>query len=285
MVRHDAADDVAEVGRLDGMSEEWLALNRALWDERVPIHVASAFYDIEGFLAGGSTLRSFEVEEVGEVAGLTLVHPQCHLGLDTLSWARRGAHVTGLDFSRPAIEAARKLGTDAGLDDAEFVESDVYRALEVLGGRQFDLVYTGRGALNWLPDVEQWARVMAALVAPGGCFYLAEFHPFAHVFAEDELTVAYPYFQAEPFEWEEPGSYAEPGASTVHNRSVEWNHGLGAVVSALVAAGLRLEFLHEHDHTVEPRWPFLERSADGNYRLPEGMPSLPLMYSLLARRR
>lgn len=264
------------------MPEEWLALNRALWDERVPIHVASSFYDVDAFLAGGSTLRPFEVEEVGDVAGLTLLHAQCHFGLDTLSWARRGARVTGLDFSEPAIAAARKLAADAGLE-AEFVASDVYEAAGALGGRRFDVVYTGLGALNWLPDVERWARVIAGLVAPGGRFYLAEFHPFSAVFAEDALTVKYPYFHAEPFMWDEPGTYADVEAVTEHNRSVEWNHGLGAVVSALVAAGLRLEFLHEHDHTLFAVWPFLERLADGTYRMPEGTPSLPLMYSLLAR--
>jgi SAM-dependent methyltransferase len=271
----------AKCGRLADMTEEWLGVNRALWDERVPIHVASAFYDVEGFVDGGSTLRSFELEEVGDVEGVTLVHPQCHFGLDTLSWTRRGARVTGLDFSTPAILAARKLAADASLE-AQFVEADVYGAVEALGDRRFDLVYTGLGALNWLPDIERWARVMAALMAPGGRFYLAEFHPFAGVFADEDLTVVYPYFHAEPFVWDEPGTYADPGAPTVHNRSIEWNHGLGAVVSALVSAGLRIEFLHEHDHTLFARWPFLEPGGDGTYRLPEGTPSLPLMYSLLA---
>ncbi len=198
------------------MPEEWLALNRALWDERVPIHVASDFYDVDAFLAGASTLRSFELEEVGDVSGLTLLHAQCHFGLDTLSWARRGARVTGLDFSEPAIAAARKLAADAGIE-AEFVASDVYEAAAALGGRQFDVVYTGLGALNWLPDVERWARVMASLVAPGGRFYLAEFHPFSAVFAEDALTVKYPYFHTEPFMWDEPGTYAD--AEAVRSRT------------------------------------------------------------------
>jgi SAM-dependent methyltransferase len=265
------------------MPEEWLALNRAMWDERVPIHVASDFYDVDSFLAGNSTLRRFEVEEVGDVDGRTLLHAQCHFGLDTLSWARRGARVTGLDFSEPAIEAARKIAADAGIE-AEFVAADVYTAVEALGGRRFDLVYTGLGALNWLPDIEGWARTMTSLVAPGGRFYLSEFHPFSGVFADEDLTVRYPYFHTEPFEWDEPGTYADPDATTEHNRSIEWNHGLGAVVSALLTAGLQIEFLHEHDHTLFARWPFLERSEGGVYRLPEGVPSLPLMYSLLARR-
>jgi len=215
------------------------------------------------------------------VGGRTLVHPQCHFGLDTLSWARRGARVTGLDFSGPAVAAARRLAADAHLD-ADFVEADVYDAAEALGGRRFDVVYTGLGALNWLPDVERWARVMASLVAPGGRLYLAEFHPFPEVFADDDLTVAHPYFDAGPHVGEEAGSYADPGAATAHNRYVVFQHTLGSVVSAIAAAGLRIEFLHEHDHTLFARWPFLEPHADGIFRLPEGTPALPLMYSLLA---
>jgi phthiocerol/phenolphthiocerol synthesis type-I polyketide synthase E len=264
--------------------EDWRAVNRALWDERVPIHLDSAFYDVAGFLAGGSTLRAFELDELRDVAGLTLVHPQCHFGLDTLSWARRGAHVTGLDFSGAAVAAARRLAAEAKLD-AEFVEADVYAAPEALGGRRFDVVYTGLGALNWLPDVERWAGVMASLVAPGGRLYLAEFHPFPEVFADDELRVAHPYFDPAPYRGEEAGTYANPDAATVHNRYVVFQHTLGSVVSAIAAAGLRIEFLHEHDHTLFARWPFLQPHPDGIFRLPEGAPALPLMYSLLALSR
>jgi SAM-dependent methyltransferase len=265
------------------MTEDWLETNRAMWDERVAIHVASDFYDVEGFLAGRTSLRPFEPEELGDVTGATLLHAQCHFGLDALSWARRGARVTGLDFSGPAVEAAGEIAARAGID-ADFVRSDVYDAVDALGGRRFDVVYTGLGALNWLPDLERWARVMAALVAPGGRFYLAEFHPFSDVFGDDALTVTYPYFRGAPLVFDEPGTYAELTAPTEHNRSVEWNHGLGEVVSSLVAAGLRVEFLHEHDYTLFPRWPDLQVSGRHFYRLPEGEPSLPLMYSLRATR-
>jgi SAM-dependent methyltransferase len=260
---------------------DWLDTNRRMWDERVPIHVGSDFYDVEGFLAGASTLRAFEPGELGDVAGRTLVHPQCHFGLDTLSWARRGALVTGFDFSAPAVAAASELAQRAGLE-AEFVHANVHDAPAALGGRRFDVVYTGLGAINWLPDLEAWARTMAALLSPGGRLYLVEFHPATAVFADDDLTVAYPYFHDAPLEWDAPGTYADPDAETVHNRSVEWNHGLGAVVSTLVAAGLRIELLHEHDYTLFQRWPFLRRAQDGTYRLPAEVPSLPLMYSLLA---
>jgi SAM-dependent methyltransferase len=261
---------------------DWAETNRAMWDERVPIHVGSDFYDVDGFLAGATTLRPFELDELGDVDGRTLVHPQCHFGLDTLSWARRGARVTGLDFSAPAVEAARDVAARAGLD-ADFVQANVYDAVQALGGRRFDVVYTGLGAINWLPDIERWARVMVDLLTPGGTFYLAEFHPFSWVFSDDDRTVGASYFSDGPVLFDDPpGTYADVTAPTQHNRSIEWNHGLGETVSALVAAGLRLELLHEHDYTLFPRWPDLQASERHFYRLPAGEPSLPLMYSLRA---
>jgi SAM-dependent methyltransferase len=262
---------------------DWLELNRALWDERVPIHVTGDFYDVEGFLAGRSSVRPFELDELGEVTGCSLVHPQCHFGQDTLSWARHGARVTGLDFSAPAIEAARSLAEQAGLE-AEFIQANIYDAVAALGGRRFDVVYTGLGALNWLPDIERWASTMASLLATGGRFYLVELHPITEVFAEDSLEVTESYFDPGPHAYDEPGTYADPSAPTKQNRSIEWRHPLGEVVSAIISAGLRLEFLHEHPYTESLRWPFLERDADRIYRMPAGRPELPLMYSLRATR-
>ena len=268
------------------MRNEWADLNRRWWDERAPVHVASDFYDVAGFLADpdASTLRPFEIDEVGDVAGRSLVHPQCHFGLDTLSWARRGARAVGLDFSAPAVEAARGLARRAALD-AEFVAGDVYDAVDLVGGRTFDVVYTGLGAITWLPDIARWARVMAELTAPGGFLYLAEFHPVHMILGDDDLTVRRPYFHDpdDPLEFDEPGTYADLAAATEHNRTVEWTHGLGAVVTAVIDAGLTVELLREHDHTLFPRWPFLVE-RDGAYRMPDGMPSLPLMYSMRARK-
>ncbi|HEX8802988.1 MAG TPA: SAM-dependent methyltransferase, partial [Acidimicrobiales bacterium] len=150
----------------------------------------------------------------------------------------------------------------------------------------FDVVYTGLGALVWLPDVRRWAEVVAALVAPGGFLYLAEFHPIGNVFADDDLTAAYPYFHDAPMEWEDAGSYADLDAATRNNRTHQWNHGLGAVVSAVVDAGLVVERLIELDHTLFPRWPFLVRDPEtrDTYRMPPDRPSLPLMYALRAGR-
>ncbi|MYS86004.1 class I SAM-dependent methyltransferase [Embleya scabrispora] len=262
-------------------SADWRVVNRANWDERVPIHTASEFYDVAGFVAGKDALRDFELAEVGDVAGRTLLHLQCHFGLDTLSWARRGAVVTGLDFSEPAVAAATDLAARIGVDTARFVTSDVYDAVDTLEGRTFDIVYTGLGALCWLPDVDRWARTVADLVAPGGFLYLAEFHPFADVLAEDGRTVELDYFRRDAQTWDEPGTYADMAAPTSANVTIEWQHGIGDVVSALTAAGLRLEFLHEHDFSLFARFPILERN-DGIYRFPADHRRVPLIYSLRA---
>ncbi len=268
-----------------------LELNRTWWDERVPIHVGSTFYDVEGFRAGGSTLRAFELEEVGDVAGKRVAHLQCHFGLDSLSWARAGASVAGLDFSGPAVEAANSLAAETGLD-ARFVQADVYDAAEALGGELFDVVYTGLGALNWLPDLPRWAEVVASLIDEGGFLYLSEFHPFTWVFADTDLSVDLGYFhdpEGISFDDDEQGSYAEIELPTRNNATREWAHPLADVVSAVLGAGLRLELLHEHDYTLFPRFPHLELdtetlSAGVVYRQPDGEPKLPLMYSLRARR-
>ena len=273
------------MGSVAGVDER-LEVNRAAWDERVPVHLASRFYDNDSFVAGRSSLRDFEIDELGDVAGLDLVHLQCHFGQDTLSWARRGARVVGLDFSEPAIVAARALAEDCGLSDvAEFVCADVHDARRALGGRSFDVVYTGLGALVWLPDIAAWADVVTDLLRPGGVVYLAEFHPFTDVMGDDALVVERDYFcRPEGVREEVDGTYTDGGEGTLHNVTWEWTHPIGDVVSALADAGLRVELLHEHHHTLWQRWSFLERADDGTYRLPAGTPRIPLMYSLRARR-
>jgi SAM-dependent methyltransferase len=204
--------------------------------------------------------------------------------MDTLSWARRGAHVVGLDFSAPAIDAARALAVRTGIDAARFVVADTYDAVSALGGERFDVVYTGKGALNWLPDLARWADVCAQLVAPGGILYVSEFHPVGDVFGwGDELALSYSYFTDQPMVDESRGTYADLDAETHENVSVEWHHPLGEVVSAIAAVGFRIDLLHEHPFTLYPRWTFLDRRDDGTYWFPEDRPALPLLYSIRAR--
>jgi SAM-dependent methyltransferase len=262
--------------------------NQALWDAWTRIHVPSQFYDVASFRDGRDPIRltDEEREEVGPVAGRTLLHLQCHFGLDTLSWARLGATVTGLDFSGEAVAAARALAADLGIP-ATFVQSNVYEAPAALEG-QFDIVYTSRGVLGWLPDIEGWARVVAHFVRPGGTFYITEIHPVAQVFAEDnvapgELRLAYPYWShREPISFAAQGSYADRNAPTDGLTEHGWDHSLGEIVTSLIDAGLRIEFLHELPF-VEWPLPFLVEGDDGRFRLPaDAGGELPLFFSLRA---
>jgi SAM-dependent methyltransferase len=269
-------------GVADGGAVDWRELNRANWDDRVPVHLASEFYDLDGFRAGAGSLRPFEAAEAGDVTGKRLVHLQCHVGLDTLSWARNGALVTGLDFSEPAIGAARSLAAGLAVD-ASFVAADVYDAVAALGGRRFDVVYTGTGALVWLPDIPRWAGVVAALLEPGGFLYLVEGHPFAQVLDDAQgAGVVRDYFDDHPRVEDYPYTYTD-GPALRHTRSVEFQHQLGQVVTALADAGLRIDFLHEHDFDAFQRFQSLERHG-GEYRFPAGRPRVPMMFSLHATR-
>jgi SAM-dependent methyltransferase len=261
--------------------------NIALWDEWTRIHETSAFYDLAGFKRGGVRLRPYELDEIGPVDGLELLHLQCHFGIDTLSWARLGARVTGADFSLAGVELARSVAAEIGIDGARFVHSDLYDLPTVLDGT-FDLVYTSRGVLGWLPDVRRWAEVIAHFVRPGGRFYITEIHPVAQVFEDDdiepgELRLRYPYWQhVEPLSFPVIGSYAEPTAEVGVHTEHGWNHGLGEIVTALVDAGLRIDSLREYPFVD---WPveFLVEAPDGTYRLPAGTPGeLPLFFSILA---
>jgi SAM-dependent methyltransferase len=268
--------------------DEVLRDNQRLWDAWTRIHVPSRFYDVESFRSGSRPirLRDYEIAEVGDVTGKSLLHLQCHFGLDTLSWARLGATVTGADFSSEAIRAARSLADDVGIS-ATFVESNLYGLPGALEG-QFDVVYTSAGVLGWLPDIVGWARVAAHFVRPGGFFYLSEIHPVAQVFDDEgvspgELRLRYPYWSHdEPLTFQVKGSYADPDAPTEGLVEHGWDHSLGEIVTSLVDAGLRIDFLHEFDFVLWPV-PFLEPGADGRYRLPAGTKGeLPLSFSLKA---
>jgi SAM-dependent methyltransferase len=258
------------------------AANLARWEESAPLHAASELYDLEGFRAGRDDIRPFELDELGPVAGCDLVHLQCHLGTDTLSWARHGARVVGLDFSPAALAVARRLAADTGLA-AEFVCADVYDAREALGGRRFDIVYTGIGALNWLPDLASWAVVVEGLLRPGGVLYLLEIHPIVMAVAEDGRTIQQDILEADYAPWQEAGTYAAPTARLANTVSYERAHALSEVVTAVLDAGLVLELLHEQSYTNAP-WPWTVRGPDRFHRLPAGWPRYPLTYSLRARR-
>ena len=265
------------------MKPEHREANLGSWDERVSIHLESDLYDVDGFIAGKSKLRSFERREIGEVEGCRLAHLQCHFGLDTLSWAREGAKVTGLDFSPAAIRAARELASRTGID-ARFVVGDVLEAASILEG-PFDIVYTGLGAICWIDDLQCWSRQIAKLLDPGGILYLVEFHPLTDIFSDDSLEVTESYFDGgRPFRDDRPGTYADHGAPTENNVSYSWTHPISSVINHLLDAGFSLDRFEEHDFTLFSRFENLVNSHDDVHRFPDSHPKLPLMYSLRATR-
>jgi SAM-dependent methyltransferase len=266
-----------------GIEQNMLA-NRHHWDEVTPIHERSEFYDVAGFKAGRNTLKSIEVEEVGDVNGKSLLHLQCHFGMDTMSWARLGARVVGVDFSEEAIALARSLSAELGID-AAFICSNIYALPEVLADK-FDIVFTSYGVLPWLPDVNKWAEVIAHFLKPGGTFYIVEGHPFTVVFDNEsdtkELRVSYPYFHsAQPARWDADGTYADKSAMVTHP-TYEWTHSLGDIINALIAAGLKIEFLHEFPFGCYAHFPFMVQGDDGWWRLKDGDGTIPLLFSLKA---
>ena len=278
---------VAPLSEATRRDEASFAANEALWDAWTAVHSTGDFYDLESFRAGGVRIRPYEIELVGDVAGKSLLHLQCHFGIDTLSWARLGARVTGADFSPAAIELARTLADELGFPEARFVQANLYDLPGSLDGT-FDVVYTSRGVLGWLPDIRGWARVVAHFLAPGGTFFITEIHPVAQVFESEgvepgELRLTYPYWEhVEPLTFEVKGSYADPDADIGEHTEHGWDHGLGEIVTALIDAGLHIETLVEHPF-LDWKVDFLAEHDDGTWRLaPDAPGELPLMFSLLA---
>lgn len=248
------------------------------------VHLRSRFYDVEGWLKSHSGPPRRESAALGDLNGKTLVHLQCHFGMDTLSWARVGALVTGVDFSPNAIEEATALAVRAELSErATFVRSSVDDAPQVLAGKRFDVVYVSLGSLCWLPDVANWAAVVAELLVPGGRLYLHDVHPFSSCFDENGERVIYGYFEEgdRPFVDDYAYTYTD-GAAISATRTYEWNHSLGEIVGALQQRGVVLDALDEHDWTVFQQFPWLDQSDDGRFVTPEGRHRIPLTFTILA---
>jgi ubiquinone/menaquinone biosynthesis C-methylase UbiE len=260
--------------------ERFFENNRELWNGYVRINSQSRMYDLPAFKAGKQSLHSVELEELGDVAGKTLLHLQCHFGMDTLSWARLGARVTGVDFSDEGIALAQSLSRELGIP-ARFIHSNIYDLPNVLD-EQFDVVFTSYGVLCWLPDIAGWARIAARYLKPGGTFYIAEFHPILQSLDDTGQMFDVPYFgRPEPWRFESNGSYADPTAD-FHHDSYEWSADLGCVVTSLIDAGLRIEHLHEFPYSIDCGRPFLEE-VEPEKCIMRGKPNmLPLMFSIRA---
>ncbi|MFZ0324400.1 MAG: methyltransferase [Actinomycetes bacterium] len=270
--------------------EDYRTLNRISWDERAPAHAASPDYAVDRFVVDPSFLSDvvrFDLPLLGEVSGLKGIHLQCHIGTDTLSLARLGAQMTGLDFSPAALDEARRIAAMAGAQ-IDFVESDVYDAVSAVGEQTFDLVFTGIGALCWIPDIRRWAQVVGRLLRPGGRLFIREGHPMLWALDEtrEGLVVGYPYFERpEPLVDDQGGTYVETETTFSHNLTHSWNHGLGEIVTALQESGLQITGLVEHDSVPWDALPGrMQRDERGEYRLIDEPWRLAASYTLQAVR-
>jgi SAM-dependent methyltransferase len=274
------------------MEPSHLEANRANWDARVPVHLGSQMYSVEELVNDPERVTGvvrFDAARLGDVTGLRLLHLQCHIGTDTISWARLGAEVTGLDFSPKAIGAARKLAEQAGLA-ARFLCADVHDAVETLDGEQFDLVYASVGVLSWIPDVTRWMAVASRLVGPGGRLYLRDDHPILRALDEDRddelLVLSRPYFEVpEPTGIAAQETYTDGDSRLSATTVFEWSHGLASILQAVIDAGLRIERVDEHAAAHWPALPGMVPGGEGRLELPgRRRDVVPLEFSVTAQR-
>lgn len=257
--------------------------NKDGWNSRVPIHISSEFYDVAGFKSGGCALKAPELSLCGNVTGLDLLHLQCHFGLDTLSWARRGAIVTGLDFSEVAIVTANTLSKECGIS-ATFVLSDIYRMDDALNGKKFDIIFTSYGTIGWIPDLNKWADLIAMHLKTGGKFVIVDFHPHLLMYDFDRKTISYPYFShIEPISETHSGTYADPDNPIVMKEH-SWSHPISEIVQSLIKAKLHIEDFCEWDYSPYPCFSNLEIVEPGKWQFRLGAYTIPHLYGIVAKK-
>jgi SAM-dependent methyltransferase len=261
-------------------------INRAHWDEAASIHPTTEFYDVPGFKRDKRPFDDLVLSQIGDVSGQSVLHLQCHFGMDTIRFAWLGMTATGVDFSPVAIRTARELADEVGVA-VRFIESNIYDLPDALD-EQFDLVFKSYGTISWLPDIRAWAEVVASYVKPGGRFIIIDGHPAAFPLDYDNpdgLSIRFPYFRTdEPISDESDGTYADTSATLTNRRTYDCNHPLGEIITSLIEAGLTIEHVGEYDYCAWRYLPFMVKDGPDFWRLPPEYPSLPFMFSLRARK-
>ena len=267
-------------------NEKYMKANKDLWNEKTKVHVHSKFYNVDQFKKGKTTLKDIELSELGDVKSKSLLHLQCHFGLDTLSWARLGAEVTGVDFSQEAIDYAKGLSQELNIP-AKFICTNIYDLPEIMTNR-FDIVFTSYGVLCWLPDLREWAKVISRFLREGGIFYIVEGHPVNNIFDNEKdtkgLEAKYSYFHStDPMKWESEGTYADRNAA-ISNPAFEWTHSMSDIINSLISAGLTIEFVHEFPYCFYGHYPFMGKDEKGWWHLRNVDAEIPLTFSLRAKK-
>lgn len=269
------------------MDDERFSVNMRRWNEVVSINARSKFYDLDGFREGATSLLPIEIAELGDVNGKSLLHLQCHFGMDTLSWARLGANVTGIDFAEKSIDLAMELSDELGIP-ARFIRSNIYDLSEVLE-EEFNIVFTSYGVLCWLPDLKGWAETIHRHLTPGGTFYIVESHPFADILDDKDregFHIKYPYFTGGESIYctDEPGTYTDSDIEIVNKDHYYWQHTMQDVLNSLLDAGLEIDYLHEFPFGFFERHPSMKKGTDGLWRFENDAISFPLTFSIKAKR-
>ncbi len=264
--------------------QDYLSLNRASWNARTAAHWDSDFYDVPGWLAGNDSLRDIELALLpADLSGLRILHLQCHFGQDTLSLARRGAHVTGVDLSDAAIGRANELAERTGLTDrVRFINCDLYSLPDHLDeAASFDIVFTTYGTIGWLPDLDRWATLIAHYLRPGGTLVFADFHPVVWMLNDERTELHYRYFKDEPIVEEHTDSYTDNSGGLSYT-DVAWNHSFGEILGSLLAAGLRLDFFEEYDYSPYNCFPNMKEIGPHRYQFNELAGIVPVVYAIRA---
>jgi SAM-dependent methyltransferase len=263
---------------------EYFIANKDLWNQRTAVHKDSSFYNLAGFKAGENVLTPIELNELPDVKGKTMLHLQCHFGMDSLNWSRLGADVTGVDLSDVAINEARQLNNELEMN-AKFICSNVYDLKEHLD-EKFDIVFTSYGTIGWLPDLDKWAGIVSHYLKPGGVFYIAEFHPVVWIFDDSFTHIKYYYDNRELIVTENEGTYTDTDyKSDIKGKEYSWNHGLSEVFTALIKAGLTIESFNEYMYSPYPCFSNTVEIEKGKWQIKGMEGKIPMVYSILAKRK
>jgi 2-polyprenyl-3-methyl-5-hydroxy-6-metoxy-1,4-benzoquinol methylase len=253
--------------------------NKILWNKRTAVHKDSSFYDVAGFKQGKNMLTPIELNELGDVSGKKILHLQCHFGVDSLSLARMGAEVTGVDLSDAAIEEAGKLNEECGLN-AKFICCNVYDLKEHLK-EKFDIVFTSYGVIGWLPDLDKWAAIIHHYLKPGGTFYMAEFHPVVWMFDDEFTHIQYAYENREVIVTDNYGTYTDRDAA-ITGKEYSWNHSISEVLNVLIKNGLQIQLFNEFMYSPYPNFRNSVELNPGEWHIKGMEGKIPIVFSVKA---
>ena len=263
-------------------NNSYFEANKKAWNSKTPVHIGSEFYDVENFKKGKTSLKFIELNELGDIKGKSILHLQCHFGMDTLSLARMGAKVTGIDLADKAIEEAKKLNDELKLD-AEFICCNIYDLPENLD-KKFDIVFTSYGVIGWLPDLKEWGKIISRFLKPGAMFYMIEFHPYLWMFDDEFKYFQYSYFLKEPIEETYSGTYADRNAE-ITNTTYGWNHSISEVIASLINNGLEINAMHEFPFSTYDCFPNMITTGEDKYVFKDHKDLIPYLYSIKAAKK